>query len=157
MVSPLWHLKLHLFILYVCLNVCVCICTSVWCAWSGQWPTSRGQVLSFFYVGPRNQTQVARVGDKCLSLLSYLAGPCLACSTHRLCVHGLKPSCMKDIQEKHPSACKYFFFLISAPPTILKCDYLTSICTTAGIRSTLEMIKVHKKVLYTTEFEHLHI
>lgn len=96
-----------------------------------------------------NHTQVVRVDDECLSLLSHLAGPCLACCNHRLCIHGLKQPCTKDIPERHSSVLSRWilFCLISVPSTILNCDHLLSICTIAGIRNTLELIEVRKKLL----------
>jgi hypothetical protein len=76
----------------------------VWCACGGQWTTCKSQFFPSAKLVLGNQSQVVRLGDKCLSLLSHLTSPCVACRTHKLCIHRLKQSHVGDIQEKHSSA-----------------------------------------------------
>jgi len=79
------------YIVCVCVCVCECMCMCE-CECMGEGSivfhrgtcgghrvTCRGVCLLFCHVDVRNQTQISRLGSRCLSQLSQLSGPTLIC------------------------------------------------------------------------------
>jgi hypothetical protein len=75
--SYFWFLNLFLDLciylfsyVWVCTCMCPCNASRHQCQDNDQ-----DSVLFLYHVGPRNQTQIIRIGSRCLPLLSHLSGP----------------------------------------------------------------------------------
>lgn len=99
---------------YFILFACVCTCTWVPC-WNLR-STCESLFFSFHHVGPRNRTQLFRLGSKLLHLLSLLVGPLLSFTS---CVSS-SPSLLRSLVlwilliglETRPLSCFYFLFSV---------------------------------------------